>query len=53
MFSNDVLEITSLMDFDGKIRFDGDKGKRAYDFPIGQKLYVKISDKPLNVIIPK
>ncbi|MGV8087134.1 MAG: NAD(+)/NADH kinase [Candidatus Woesearchaeota archaeon] len=49
----DVVEITSLMDIDGAISFDGDNNKRMYDFNIGKKLYVKISDKPLNVIIPK
>jgi len=47
-----VLEITSLMDVDGTINFDGDKNKRTYSFPIGKKLYIKISDKPLNVILP-
>jgi NAD+ kinase len=52
IFPGDVIEITSLMDFDGKICFDGDKYKRRYNFPIGQKLYVKISDKPLSVIVP-
>jgi hypothetical protein len=53
MGEHDVIEITSLMDFEGCISFDGDMRKRAYDFPIGQKLQVRISDKPLNVIIPK
>jgi len=47
-----VMEITSLMDVDGSISFDGDGNKRMYDFPIGKKLYVKISDKPLSVIVP-
>ncbi len=51
LFPGDVLEVTSLMDIDGRIRFDGDKDKRFYDFPIGKKIYIKISDKPLNVII--
>jgi NAD+ kinase len=51
IFPGDVLEITSLMDMDGYVSFDGDAHKRAYPFPIGEKLYVKISDKPLSVII--
>lgn len=53
IFPGEVIEITSLMDFDGSISFDGDKNKRLYPFPIGDKLYVKISDTPLNVIAIK
>jgi len=52
LFGQDVLEITSLVDCDGSVIFDGDKAKRSYNFPMGQKLYIRISDKPLNVIIP-
>jgi len=54
LYQGDTLEITSLMDFDGCILFDGgdDNNKRIYDFPIGKKLCVKISDKPLSVVIP-
>jgi hypothetical protein len=52
LYSGDVLKITSLTDCDGYISFDGDSHKRLLSFPMGQKLYVKISDKPLNVIIP-
>jgi hypothetical protein len=52
VYPGETVEITSLMDFDGSISFDGDKSKRLYSFPIGQKLYVRISDKPLNVIVP-
>jgi len=48
----DVLEIVSLMDTDGAISFDGDKNKRLYHFPIAQKIFVRISDKPLYVIKP-
>jgi NAD kinase len=48
----ETLEITSLMDTNGCISFDGDSNKRMYDFPIGHKLQIKISDKPLHVIVP-
>ncbi len=48
-----TMEITSLMDVDGTINFDGDKNRRMYPFPIGKKLRIKISDSPLKVIIPK
>lgn len=53
LYSGDVITVTSLMDINGAIRFDGDRDKRFYDFPIGKKISIKISDKPLNVIIPK
>ncbi|MGV8168621.1 MAG: NAD(+)/NADH kinase, partial [Candidatus Nanoarchaeia archaeon] len=46
----ETIEITSLMDINGSISFDGDLNKRMYNFPIGTKLYVQISDKPLGVI---
>jgi NAD kinase len=49
----DVLEIVSLMDTEGTISFDGDKNKRMYNFPIGQKICIKISDKPLHMIFTK
>ena len=53
LYPGDILQITSLTDCDGFISFDGDSHKRLLSFPFGQKLYAKISDKPLNVIIPK
>lgn len=46
----EIIEITSLMDVNGCISFDGDTHKRLYDFPMGSKLYAQISDKPLSVI---
>ncbi|MGV8161904.1 MAG: NAD(+)/NADH kinase [Candidatus Nanoarchaeia archaeon] len=46
----EIIEITSLMDINGCISFDGDTQKRLYDFPMGTKLHAQISDKPLSVI---
>ena len=50
MLPNQIMEITSLMDIGGKISFDGDTQKRFYDFPLGSKMTVKISNKPLRVV---
>jgi NAD kinase len=46
-----LLEIKSLMNRDGIISFDGDITKRMYNLVRGQKIQIKVSDKPLNVII--
>jgi NAD kinase len=46
------IEIESLIKFDGTVDFDG-YNRNALDFPKGSELKIKLSEKPLNVIIPE
>ena len=46
-----MIEIRSLMNIDGVVMFDGDCQKRMYDFGRGASLRIKISDKPLRMIV--
>jgi NAD kinase len=49
---DEVLYVRSNMNVDGKISFDCGKEKRMWDFKRGQVVEIRISDKPLKVIIP-
>ena len=45
------IEIRSFMNIEGIVSFDGDTQKRMNDFPRGSRVVVRVSDKPLNVIV--
>ncbi|MDY6777301.1 MAG: hypothetical protein SVU32_01435, partial [Candidatus Nanohaloarchaea archaeon] len=46
----DELTVTSKMNVEGVITFDGDEEDRMYDFPRGESVSFKIADRPLSVI---
>ncbi len=46
-----ILEIRSLMNIGGIVSFDGDTHKRMHDFSRGKTIQIKVSDKPLKVIV--
>ncbi|MBI4095410.1 MAG: NAD(+)/NADH kinase [DPANN group archaeon] len=50
---SDVLEIRSLMNIDGIVSFDGDTQKRMHSFARGETIQMRISDKPLHVVVPQ
>ena len=49
----DSFKIKSLMSINGVASFDGDSNKRMYKFLTGNEIEIRVSDKPLHVIIPQ
>ncbi len=47
----EIFRVKSLMNIDGITCFDGDTKKRMHNFYRGKSIQVRISDKPLKVII--
>lgn len=44
------LFINSKMNVDGCISFDGDIGKRMFDFGKGERIEIRVAESPMNVI---
>lgn len=47
----EIIRVKSLMNINGIISFDGDENKREYDFPRGKTIEIRLSDKPVYVIV--
>lgn len=52
VYEGEPLEIKSLMDGDGIVSFDG-SAERSYGFRRGREVEIKLSENPLNVVIPE